>query len=62
MNYRLHPDAALEHVKQVAYCEERVAGLGKRYHAAMLHTVSKACEAPSRFKVARSPNLRKVPL
>ncbi len=34
MNFRLHPDAALEHEDQIAYYEERRAGLGRRYHLA----------------------------
>jgi plasmid stabilization system protein ParE len=62
VNYRLHPDAALEHEEQVAYYEERSAGLGRRYHRAMLRAVENACRAPSRFKIVRSPNIRKVSL
>ena len=62
MNYRLHPEAALEHEEQVAYYEERRRGLGQRYHAAMLRAVGKACRAPHRFRVVRSPDLRRVSL
>ena len=60
MNYRLHPDAALEHEEQVAYYEERRIGLGRRYHRAMLRAVEGACRAPSQFKIVRPPNIRKV--
>ncbi len=62
MNYRLHPDAALEHEEQIAYYEERRAGLGRRYHLAMLRAVERAGSAPHRFKVVRPPNLYKVSL
>ncbi len=60
MNYRLHPDAALEHEEQIAYYEERQAGLGRRNHLAMLRAIDRAGKAPRRFKIVRSPNLRKV--
>ena len=62
MNYRLHPDATLEHEEQVAYYEERRAGLGRRYHRAMFRAVESACHAPSRFKIVCPPNIRKVSL
>jgi toxin ParE1/3/4 len=60
VNYRLHPDAALEHEEQVAYYEERRAGLGRRYHMAMLRAIALASSNPRRFKIVRPPNLRKV--
>lgn len=62
MNYRLHPDAALEHEEQVAYYEERRAGLGLRYHAATIGAIRKACESPRGFRIARPPDIRKLPL
>ena len=62
MTYRLHPDAAPEHEEQVAYYEERRAGLGRRYHLAMLRAIALAAGNPRRFKVIRLPNLRKVSL
>lgn len=62
MNYRLHPDAALEHEEQVAYYEERHAGLGRRYHEAVMHAIRIACRSPRRFKILRSPAIRKVTL
>lgn len=52
----------MEHEKQVAYYEERSAGLGKRYHSAMLQAISKAVPAPHRFKIARPPDLRQIAL
>jgi hypothetical protein len=33
VSYRLHPEAAAEHKRQIAYYEEKQAGLGRRYHA-----------------------------
>jgi toxin ParE1/3/4 len=62
VNYRLHPDAALEHEEQIAYYEERRAGLGRRYHLAMLRAIDLACRAPGGFKIVRPPNLHKVSL
>lgn len=62
MTYRLHPEAALEHEKQVGYYEERRPGLGKRYHSAVLQAISKAVAAPHRFKIARAPDLRQIAL
>jgi hypothetical protein len=62
VNYRLHPEAALEHEEQVAYYEERRRGLGQRYHAAMLRAVGKACRAPHIFRVVGAPDLRRVSL
>ena len=62
MNYRLHPDAALEHEDQIAYYEERRAGLGRRYHLATLRAIALASSNPRRSKIVRPPNLRKVSL
>jgi toxin ParE1/3/4 len=62
VSYRLHPEAALEHEEQSAYYEGHSAGLGQRYHGAMLQAVSLAIEAPHRFKVARPPDIRQVRL
>jgi len=62
VNYRLHPDAALEHERQVAYYEERRTGLGGRYHQSALRAIESACRTPQGFKVVRQPNIRKVSL
>jgi len=62
VNWRLHPDAALEHEEQVTYYEERRVGLGARYHAATMLAIDTACRTPLRFRVARPPNIRKVSL
>jgi toxin ParE1/3/4 len=52
----------MEHEEQIVYYEERRAGLGRRYHLAMLRAIELACRAPGRFKIVRPPNLRKVSL
>jgi plasmid stabilization system protein ParE len=62
VTYRLHPEAALEHEKQVAYYEERSTGLGRRYHSAAVHAIGRAVEAPRRYKLVRSPDFRQVRL
>ena len=62
MNYRLHPDAALEHEKQVAYYGERRGELGGRYHQAALRAIESACSRPQGFKIVRQPNIRKISL
>ena len=62
MNWRLHPDAAVEHEEQVAYYEERRVGLGARYHSATMLAITSACQTPFRFRIVRPPNIRKVSL
>jgi hypothetical protein len=46
VTFRLHPEAALEHERKVAYYEDRSIGLGSRYHAAAMQAIGKAVEAP----------------
>ena len=58
MNYILHPEAALEHERQVAYYEKRSPGLGRRYHAAFRAALLQVCEAPRRYKVLQAPGIR----
>jgi len=62
VTYRLHPEAALEHEEQVSYYEVRSVGLGRKYHASVMHAISLAIATPHQFKLARQPNLRKVGL
>lgn len=59
MNYRLHPAAAAEHKRQIAYYEEKQAGLGRRYHAEYLATLALALEAPHRYKIILKPSIRR---
>jgi toxin ParE1/3/4 len=60
VKYWLHPEAAAEHRKQVAYYEERQAGLGRRYHAEFRAAVLAAFEAPHRHKVVLPPAIRRI--
>ena len=46
MNYWVHPEAAEEHKKQVAYYEETEAGLGSRYHVEFLDALSRTWLPP----------------
>jgi toxin ParE1/3/4 len=62
VTYRLHPEAALEHERQVSYYEEQGAGLGRRYHEATVQAIGKAVAAPQRFRISRPPNIRKISL
>jgi toxin ParE1/3/4 len=58
VNYWLHPQAAEEHTKQVAYYEAVQAGLGRRYHVDFLGVITRACIAPNSFKVLIAPDIR----
>ena len=60
--YWLHPEAAEEHKKQVAYYEEAQAGLGRRYHDAFLAAISTAVDAPQRYAVVLAPEIRRTHL
>lgn len=60
MNYRIHPEAAAEHRRQVAYYEDKQAGLGRRYHAAFRAALAIACGAPKRLKIVSPPDIRRV--
>ena len=62
MSYVLHPEAAREHEQQVAYYQERQRGLGQRYHLAFRRAVAAACATPTRFRIVREPQIRKVGL
>lgn len=60
MNFWLHPEAAEEHKKQVAYYEEIEAGLGRRYHAEFLDVLSLTCAAPARSRIVLAPDIRRA--
>jgi len=62
VSYRLHPDAALEHEQQVAFYEDCRAGLGARYHAAMLRAIATASRSRGQFRIVRPPDIYKVRL
>ena len=60
MSYGLHPEAAEEHTRQVAYYEETQAGLGRRYHAEFLEVVAFVCVGPARSRNVLAPDIRRA--
>lgn len=62
MNYWLHPEAATEHKKQVAFYEDTKKGLGRRYHTEFRAALSLACAAPLRPRIIHPPAIRRVTL
>ena len=62
MSYSIHPDAAAEHTRQVAYYEDAQKGLGRRYHNEFRAALSAACASPLRYKIIQASGLRRVPL
>lgn len=62
MNYRLHRGALAEHLAEVAFYEDRLAGLGKDYLAAFEATMGRICASPDAFPVVGPSGLRKAPL
>jgi plasmid stabilization system protein ParE len=59
VKYWLHPEAAEEHTKQVAYYEDIQAGLGRRYHAEFQNTLATVCNAPDRSRIVLAPDIRR---
>ena len=59
MKYWLHPEAAEEHKKQVAYYEEIQTGLGRRYHTEFQNVLTVACASPTRSRIVLSPDIRR---
>jgi len=60
VNYRLHPEAAAEHKRQIAYYEEKQAGLGRRYHAEYQAVLALVLETPYRYKIIQEPSIRRI--
>jgi toxin ParE1/3/4 len=58
--YALHPEAALEHLEQIAWYEDKSPGLGARYHRSFLSAVAKVHKGPQRFPVYLQPDIRRV--
>ena len=58
MNYWLHPLAAEEHKKQIAYYEHTRPGLGRRYHAEFLDVAARVCAKPLQSRIVHAPDLR----
>ncbi len=62
MNYQFHPEAATEHLENVAYYEERQPGLGASYLAEFEVVLEQVCEAPGRYPIAQRPEIRRIRL
>ena len=62
MTYSIHPEAVAEHQKQVAYYENKQAGLGRRYHTEFRAALDAACAAPHRYRVVHPPAIRRIGL
>lgn len=60
MIYALHPEAALEHLEQIAYYEDRSPGLGMRYHRSFKSAVTKVLSGPRRLPVYIQPDIRRA--
>lgn len=60
MSYWLHPEAAEEHRKQVAYYEEIQLDLGRRYHADFQAVVAAVCDSPTRARIVCAPDIRRA--
>ena len=60
VHYGLHPEAAEEHTRQVAYYEETQAGLGRRYHAEFLDVMAFVCADPIRTRIVLAPDIRRA--
>lgn len=60
MSYRLHSEASAEHKRQIAYYEEKQAGLGRRYHAELQAALALALEAPHRYRIIQEPSIRRI--
>ena len=62
MSYHFHPEAESEHLETVAYYETRQAGLGASYLAEFESVMEGVCEAPNRYPIERSPDIRRISL
>lgn len=60
MSYFFHPAAEAEHLETVAYFESKRSGLGASYLAEFESLMLTVCEAPSRYRVETSPNIRRA--
>ena len=60
MSYRLHPEAAEEHKKQIAHYEEIQAGLGRRYYTEFKQILALVCASPDRSRIVLAPDIRRA--
>jgi toxin ParE1/3/4 len=62
VKYFFHPDAAAEHLAEVAFYESRRKGLGGRYLASFNAAMELVCRDPKQFRIECEPDLRRIPL
>ncbi len=60
MAYFFHPEAASEHLLQIAWYEQQSSGLGKRYIDAFSKAMQNACSRPESFPIYSEPDIRRV--
>ena len=62
MIYEFHPEAQAEHLESIAYYETRRAGLGASHLAEFESILERTDEAPTRFPIERTPDIRRIAL
>ncbi len=60
MTYQFHPEAEAEHLENIAYYEDRRAGLGARYLAEFESVLAQVCENPHSHRIEQAPDIRRV--
>lgn len=60
VSYFFHPEASDEHLAQVAYYENQLAGLGRRYIAAFSDAMAHVCNDPVRFPIDAETGIRRL--
>jgi len=59
VSYFFHPAAETEHLESVAFYESRQPGLGASYLTAFEEAMSAIVETPKRYRIRRSPDIRR---
>ena len=62
MNYEFHPAAAGEHLDNISFYENRLAGLGADYLTEFDATLALVCAAPTSFPLDCPPDIHKAGL
>ncbi len=60
LSYFFHPEASEEHLTQVAWYEEELPGLGKKYLAAFATAIERICRNPQSFPIDFEPDIRRL--
>lgn len=58
MSYVFHPAAETEHLESVAYFESKRPGLGALYLTEFELLMNSVCDAPTRYRIDRQPDVR----